>query len=133
MIADAEKWGGNMTVVKYESNTDNKSTKKSTTETRLYLTSLPKNTPELGSLVRTHWSIESMHWSLDVKLQQDRIKRKYIKSARNLDTIQRIVHSTFSIWKRLRKKMTDKRKGMAELMRHVAAGFTKLIRFLLQK
>ena len=133
MIADAEKWGGNMTVVKYESNTDNKSTKKSTTETRLYLTSLPKNTPELGSLVRTHWSIESMHWSLDVNLQQDRIKRKYIKSARNLDTIQRIVHSTFSIWKRLRKKMTDRRKGMAELMRHVAAGFTKLIRFLLQK
>ena len=133
MIADAEKWGGNMTVVKYESNTDNKSSEKSTTETRLYLTSLPTDTPELGSLVRTHWSIESMHWSLDVNLQQDRIKRKYIKSARNLDTIQRIVHSTFSIWKRLRKKMTDRRKGMAELMRHVAAGFTKLIRFLLQK
>ena len=133
MIADAEKWGGNMTVVKYESNTDNKSSEKSTTETRLYLTSLPTDTPELGSLVRKHWSIESMHWSLDVNLQQDRIKRKYIKSARNLDTIQRIVHSAFSIWKRLRKKMTDKRKGMAELMRHVAAGFTKLIRFLLQK
>ena len=133
MIADAEKWGGRMTVVKYESNTDNKSSEKSTTETRLYLTSLPTDTPELGSLVRTHWSIESMHWSLDVNLQQDRIKRKYIKSVRNLDTIQRNVHSTFSIWKRLRKKMTDRRKGMAELMRHVAAGFTKLIRFLLQK
>ena len=133
MIADAEKWGGRMTVVKYETNTDNKSSEKSTTETRLYLTSLPTDTPELGSLVRTHWSIESMHWSLDVNLQQDRIKRKYIKSARNLDTIQRIVHSAFSIWKRLRKKMTDRRKGMAELMRHVAAGFTKLIRFLLQK
>ena len=95
MIADAEKWGGRMTVVKYESNTDNKSSEKSTTETRLYLTSLPTDTPELGSLVRTHWSIESMHWSLDVNLQQDRIKRKYIKSARNLDTIQRIVHYTF--------------------------------------
>ena len=133
MIADAEKWGGRMTVVKYESNTDNKSSEKSTTETRLYLTSLPTDTPELGSLVRTHWSIESMHWSLDVNLHHDRIKRKYIKSARNLDTIQRIVHSAFSIWKRLRKKMTDRRKGMAELMRHVAAGFTKLIRFLLQK
>ena len=133
MIADAEKWGGRMTVVKYESNTDNKSSDKSTTETRLYLTSLPTDTPELGSLVRTHWSIESMHWGLDCNLQQDRIRRKSAKSARNLDTIQRTVYSVFSIWKRLRKKRADRRKGMAELMRYVSASFTKLIHFLLQK
>ena len=45
----------------------------------------------------------------------------------------RIVHSIFSIWKRLRKKRADRRKGMAEIMRHVSANFTKLIRFLCQK
>ena len=38
-----------------------------------------------------------------------------------------------SIWKRLRKKRADRRKGMAELMRYVSASFTKLIHFLLQK
>ena len=74
------------------------------------------NTPALGSLVRIHWSIESMHWLLDYNLLQDKVKRKSAKAARNLDTIQRIVHAVFSIWKGLRKKRDDKRRGMAELM-----------------
>lgn len=86
-----------------------------------------------GHVVRTHWAIESMHWGLDVNLQQDRIRRRYGRAARNLDTIQRIVYSVFFIWKRLRKKRADRSKGMAEIMRLVSASFTKLIRFLCQK
>ena len=133
MIADKEKWGGNMTIVEYKSETIKKSTGVRTTEIRLYVTSLPVDTPLLGAIVREHWAIESMHWGLDCNLQQDKIKRKSGKSARNLDTIQRIVFSAFSIWKRLRKKRSDRRKGLAELMRHVSTSFTKLIRFLCQK
>ena len=133
MIADKKKWGGGMTVVEYESDTVFKSTGVRSTERRLYVTSLAADTPLLGAVVRTHWSIESMHWGLDVNLQQDRIKRRSSRAARNLDTIHRIVHSLFSIWKRLRKKRADRRKGMAEIMRHVSASFTKLIRFLYQK
>ena len=133
IIADKEKWGGNMTVIEYESDTIKKSSGAQTTEKRLYVSSLPTDTPALGSLVRDHWSIESMHWTLDYNLLQDRIKRKSERAARNLDTIQRIVHSLFSIWKGLRKKRDDKRKGMAELMREVSMGFTRLLRFLRQK
>lgn len=110
MIADKEKWGGGMTVVEYESDTVFKSTGARSTERRLYVTSLAADTPLLGAVVRTHWAIESMHWALDVNLQQDRIKRRSSRSARNLDTIQRIVHSVFSIWKRLRKKRDDRKK-----------------------
>lgn len=76
------------------------------------MTSLATDTPLLGAIVRTHWSIESMHWGLDVNFQQDRIKRRSGRAARNLDTIQRIVYSVFSIWKRLRKKRADRRKGI---------------------
>ena len=133
IIADKEKWGGNMTIIEYESETIKKTSGVYTSEKRLYVSSLPTSTPELGSLVRNHWSIESMHWSLDFSLLQDRIKRKSTKAARNLDTIQRIVHSVFSIWKGLRKKRSDKRKGMAELMRYVSMSFTRLLRFLHQK
>ena len=133
IIADKEKWGGNMTVVEYESDTIKKSTGAHTSERRLYVSSMPTDTPALGSFVRNHWSIESMHWGLDRNLQQDRIKRKSARAARNLDTIQRMVHSVFSIWKCLRKKRADKKKGMAELMRLVSASFTRLMRFLCQK
>ena len=50
---------------------------------------------------------------------QDKIKRRTSKAARNLDTIHRIIYTVFSIWRRLRKKKADRRKGMAEIMRHI--------------
>lgn len=133
IIADKEKWGGAMTIIEYESYTIKKSTNEPTTEKRLYVTSLSTDTPMLGTIVRDHWSIESMHWGLDRNLKQDNIKRKLARAARNLDTIQRIVSSVFSIWRGLRKKKSDKSLGMAELMRRVSLSFTKLVRFLSQK
>ena len=133
IIADKDKWGGNMTIIEYESNTVKKSTNEHTSEKRLYVSSLPPETPALGTYVRNHWSIESMHWVLDYDLKQDSVKRKHTNAARNLDTIQRMVHSVFSIWKGLRKKCSDKRKGIAGLMREASMSFAKLLRFLNQK
>ena len=133
IIADKQKWGGNMTIVEYEARTVRKSTGVRTSEKRLYVSSLATDIPTLGHFVRSHWSIESMHWSLDVNLLQDGIRRKYSRGARNLDTIQRIVFSVFSIWKGLRKKHSDKKKGVAGLMRYISMSFTRLLRFLNQK
>lgn len=133
IVADRQKWGGGMTVVEFVSDTVRKSTGDHTSETRLYVSSLSAETPLLGAVVRKHWSIESMHWMLDCNLLQDKILRRSAKSARNLDTIQRIVYNLFSVWKGRRKKLSDKNKGMAKLMRHVSMSFTKLMRFLAQK
>lgn len=133
MIADSQKWGGNLTIVEYDSDTIKKSNGAHTSEKRLYMTNLPTDYPLIGIACRTHWSIESLHWGLDRNLLQDKTKRKYARAARNLDTIQRIVSSVFSIWKVIRKKKSDKKKGMVELMRNVSLSFTKLIRFLSQK
>jgi len=74
-----------------------------------------------------------MHWGLDTNLSQDKIKRKSPKAARNLDTLQRIVYSLFSVWKCRRKKLSDKAKGLAQLMRHVSMSITRLLHFLSQK
>lgn len=133
LIADKDKWGGNLTVVEFVARSTRKSTGTETTETRLYVSNLPADTPWIGTAVRNHWSIESMHWGLDFNLLQDSIKRKSAKAARNLDTTQRIVHSLFSVWKGRRKKLSDKAKGLAELMRHVSMSITRLLRFLSQK
>lgn len=133
IIADKEKWGGNLTIVEFESDVVRKSTGGRTAEKRLYMTSLHVDRPGIGAVVRNHWSIESMHWSLDWNLEQDYIKRKSPKAARNLDTIQRIIQSIFSIWRGRRKKRSDKAKGNAELIRGIRMSFTKLMRFLSQK
>lgn len=133
LIADKDKWGGSLTVVKFESHCIKKSTGEETSRTRLYMSNLPIETPWIGRAIRNHWSIESMHWALDYNLHQDRIKRKSTTAAKNLDTIQRVVLSIFSIWKGLRKKLADKKKGTASIMRKLSYSFTSLIHFLCQK
>ncbi len=60
IIADKEKWGGNMTIIEYEAETVRKTTAKHTREKRLYVSSLPADTPFTGCIVRHHWSIESI-------------------------------------------------------------------------
>jgi predicted transposase YbfD/YdcC len=135
LIEDTDKWGGAMTVVEFEAHTVKKSTGAQTCERRLYVSSLSADTPAsfLGSVIRRHWSIESMHWSLDCNFKQDRTKRKTTRAARNLDTLQRIVHALFSIWRGKRKKRSDKTTGTAELMRRLSMSFTQLMRFMAQK
>ena len=124
-----------MTVVEFEAHTVKKSTGAQTCERRLYVSSLSADTPAsfLGSVIRRHWSIESMHWSLDCNFKQDRTKRKTTRAARNLDTLQRIVHALFSIWRGKRKKRSDKTTGTAELMRRLSMSFTQMMRFMAQK
>ncbi|UKI43259.1 MAG: hypothetical protein L6U16_09185 [Porphyromonadaceae bacterium] len=48
IIADKEKWGGNMTIIEYESETVRKKSGAHTSEKRLYVSSLPTSTPALG-------------------------------------------------------------------------------------
>lgn len=133
LIVDRDRWGGDLTVVEFLSNSIKKSTGEEKTETRLYISSLPVDTPWIGYAVRTHWSIETMHWGLDVNYRQDDIKRKSSVAARNLDTMQRLALSLFSVWKGRRKKRSDKSKGVASLMRNASMSFTNLMKFLSQK
>ncbi|WP_298130817.1 hypothetical protein [uncultured Bacteroides sp.] len=63
------------------------------------MSSLSADAPYPGNVLRKHWSIESIHWSLDCNFLQNRIKRKTLKAARNLDALQRIAHELFSLWR----------------------------------
>lgn len=61
-----------------------------TQEVSYYMTSLTKNASLFGRAVRGHWGIESMHWSLDVVLNEDkRIVRKD-NGAQNLAVLKRM-------------------------------------------
>ncbi len=133
LLAHKDKWGGKLTVIVFESENIKKSTGAKTSETRFYMTGMHADAARLGAIVRRHWSIEAMHWSLDCNFMQDRIKRKTPRAARNLDTLMRIAHGIFSIWRGRRKKRSDKKKGNAELMRGISCSFARLMGFLNQK
>lgn len=88
LIADREEWNGNLTVIEILTSTEKKSDGRSTSEQRLYISSLDSSAGRLSQITKQYWAIESMHWDLDRNLRQDSIKRKAERSARNPDTIQ---------------------------------------------
>lgn len=133
LIADREKWNGNLTVIEIRTDTERKSNGQKSSERRFYITSFNGSAKRLDTIARKHWAIETMHWDLDRNLRQDFIKRKSARAARNLDTIQRLVLSILSIWKGKRRKLSDKAKGTAELIGELSMNFTGIMRMLAQK
>lgn len=133
LITDREKWNGNLTVVEIRTATERKSDGQKSSERRFYVSSFHGSARRLGTIARMHWAIESMHWDLDRNLRQDFIRRNSARSARNLDTIQRMVLAILSIWKGKRKKLSDKAKGTAELIGELSLDFTAMMHMLDQK
>ena len=127
---DESKWGTELSFISVETNTIRKRGEEKTSEKRIYMTDLDCGAKILDGIARKHWSIEAMHWSLDTNMKQDRIRRKHMSSARNLDTIQRLCLSLLSIWRNHRKKKSDKKLGDAELMRRASFKFPFLMEIL---
>lgn len=64
---------------------------KTTTEKRLYISSLPVD-PDLAlKAVRTHWGIENrLHWTLDVTFGEDYCRARALHAAENRATVLRV-------------------------------------------
>ena len=130
---DSEKWGSRQTIVAVDKHTIRKSDKSETDDRRYYISSLDLAAKTACEYTRQHWGIESMHWNLDRNMLQDNIKRKYVTSARNLDTLQRTVLNIFALWRCFRKKRSDKKIGTAELIRRCKYNFSFLKQILALK
>ena len=57
------------TLVKVDSRTEHAD--RCTFDTRLYISSAPRDIERLAQGARGHWGVESMHWSLDVEFGDD--------------------------------------------------------------
>lgn len=109
-IKDRDKWNEDFSVIEILTSTEKKSDGSFASEQRLYLSNMKGSAELFNKITRLHWSIESLHWSLDRNLLQDKIKRKTEQAARNLDTIQRIVLNIIAIWKTEGRKWQTNRK-----------------------
>lgn len=77
-----------------------------TTERRYYLSSLPAEAPCFARAVRTHWGIEnSLHWTLDVALQEDQCRVRSGYAAQNLAALRAMTLN-------LLKRDTQKKRGI---------------------
>lgn len=66
-------------------------------EKRYFISSLGMDAKEFGRCVRGHWSIESMHWHLDVTFKEDANKTIDKQSALNLNILRKFALAILKI------------------------------------
>ena len=105
-FADRGKWAGLRSAIMVEAKRtvrDGDGGWKSTSERRLYISSLPVD-PDLAlKATRSHWGVESMHWSLDVIFGEDYCRARTRHGAENRATVRRIGFSLLRRWGRKQK------------------------------
>lgn len=115
-ISGIDKFSSVCAIVEVTPHTTHKATGKETSQTRYYITSMRGSAQLMDYISRKHWGIENnLHWELDTLQGQDATKRKYPKAARNLDTIQKIVHDIITYT--ARKKLPDEISSSKEKMK----------------
>jgi predicted transposase YbfD/YdcC len=66
---------------------------KSERETRFYITSLTLPASRLGPIVRDHWTIESMHWVMDMVFRDDECRVRTDHAPANFTTVKHMAHN----------------------------------------
>lgn len=86
---EQDKWQGLKSIAMVESTRIIND--KTTTETRYYITSLPADTSNIATAVRSHWSIEnSLHWVLDVTFNEDQSRIRKGNAPQNIAIVKHI-------------------------------------------
>ena len=79
-------------------------------EKRYYISSLKKDIELFSKAVRQHWSVEIMHWHLDVTFKEDANKTQDKTAAQNLNIINKWCLSILKIFQIDNKKRSMKKK-----------------------
>ncbi len=87
-IRDRKDWARLSALVRFEY--ERHEGDKVTRHSRYYITSLSGNARQILNAVRNHWSIESLHWMLDITFQEDGNRTRKDNSPENLSTLRRI-------------------------------------------
>lgn len=110
-ISTASEWEGLETLIEVINETTAIKSGKVTLEKRYYISSLIDSAEDFGKRVRGHWSVESMHWTLDVTFKEDSSRANSLHAAVNLGTLRRAALNIVKSDQELKKK------GMAKVRR----------------
>lgn len=83
------------------------------TERRMYISSLPADARRIAYAIRSHWGIESCHWTLDVGFREDTLKARAGNISENLSLIRKMALALL--------KQDKQTKGGIELKRKKAS------------
>ena len=94
-------------------------TGKTTYEYRYFISSLKTDIEEAGRAVRGHWSIESMHWHLDVTFREDANTTIDKMAAQNLNIIRKWSLSILKPAELSRHKLSMRKKRFVVSLRPI--------------
>jgi predicted transposase YbfD/YdcC len=80
-----------------------------TVETRYFISSLESNAKQFGNSIRSHWGIEnSLHWILDVGLEEDDCRIRKDNAPQNLAILRHIAVNLLNQEKRVKRGIKNK-------------------------
>jgi len=96
------QWPGLNAIVVIES--EREINKKSTKETRFYLTSSKEEAEKISEIIRSHWAIENnLHWVLDISFRDDECRIRTNHAPTNFATMR---HAACNLLQRARGKLS---------------------------
>lgn len=103
-------WKNLKSIVKISAVRYCKKTAKTSTEERLYITSLHDDPELLNNAIRSHWGIENnLHWELDVLFREDGQLKRLGNSAENFNIISKIALGLIDNDKSVKNSKPNKR------------------------
>jgi predicted transposase YbfD/YdcC len=90
-LDEKKSWEDLGSIVKIEATRFDKSTQKTTTETRFYISSHKSDAKKHNQIIRGQWSVENnLHWMLDVVFNEDSSRKRAGNSASNFNMISKV-------------------------------------------
>ncbi len=104
-----KRWYGLSSLVAIESESYDIQKKKTTRQTRFYISSLEASAEEFQKLIRQHWSIENgCHWVLDTLYREDHSQVRAKNAAKNFAILRRVAVNLLKIDHSIKKSLPMK-------------------------
>ena len=104
-----KRWYGLSSLIAIESESYDIQKKKTTKQTRFYISSLETSAEEFQKLIRQHWSIENgCHWVLDTLYREDHSQVRAKNAAKNFAILRRIALNLLKIDNSIKKSLPMK-------------------------
>jgi len=89
-VENAEEWLGLKSLIKIETTIFDKKHKTETESVRYYISSCLTKAEDMSNNIRSHWLIESMHWSLDVVYKEDNQAKRNAIAIENANLLSKL-------------------------------------------
>ncbi len=111
-IEQANQWGNLKTYIEIETEVYHKSSQKTTSDKRHYISSQLNTTASFLKATRNHWLIENkLHWSLDVIFKEDQSRKRIKNATENFSIILKTALKLMQEKQKENKKLVLKGSG----------------------